>query len=130
VTHVTDRGGGYGGGWGESQDEFKRRVMGKKRDFSVTSCISFISSHRRKLVALTCLAIPCGSEFYQNITDPTTQQKPAIERSQESMKRSINAVEGVVTHPVSVCFIVGFIENHKTSHVWQCVMDALQNQSR
>jgi len=105
-------------------------VVETKRDFSVTSCISFISRHRRKLVALTCLAIPCGSEFYQNINESATQKNLEIRTMEKNMKRSMNALEGVVTNHVSVCFIVGFIENHKTSHVWQCAMDALQNQSR
>ncbi len=138
MTNVTDRGGGNGGGWGESQDEFKRRVMGKKRDFSVTSCISFISSHRRKLVALTCLAIPCGSEFYQNIISqpPTPQQQQAsvpiaktdidsaFDRAEELLKKLL--VRCIVEDSINYYFM----ENYKPSDGWQCAMDALQNQSR
>jgi hypothetical protein len=66
VTHVTDRGGGNGGGWGEIQDEFKRRVMGKKD----------------VLVGLLCAAcfIPIGYQHFfinQEIQSRTPQEKQA-----------------------------------------------------
>ncbi len=116
MTKVTDRGGGYGGGWGESQDEFKRCVMGKKRDFSVTSCISFISTHRRKLFALTCLAIPCGSEFYQNIISqpPTPQQQQAsVQIAKENIDSGLNRVKDFLEQPLVACVIEGRVRDNK-----------------
>ncbi len=118
---------------GRSQDECKRCVMEEETDFSVGSCIAFISRHRRKFVALACLAIPCGSEFYQNITSPPPnqqQQQASVRRAQENIDSGFNWAGEVLNKPASSCLIAGFIENHKTSDVWQCVMSSSGNNSR
>jgi hypothetical protein len=111
--------------------------MGEKRDFSVGSCIAFISRHRRKFVALACLAIPCGSEYYQNITSPPSnqQEQPAIERLKKNTTEYMAVSVGILRHPVSVCVIEGRVENNK-NHDRACknfifvmsVLDSLSHQ--
>ena len=115
MTNVTDRGGGYGGGWGESQDEFKRRVMGKETDFSVVSCIAFISRHRWKFVALACLAIPFGSEFYQNITSPPPnqqQQQESVRRAKTEINSAFDGLEKRL-EPFVECIVNGGVKSNQ-----------------
>jgi hypothetical protein len=125
VTKVTDRGGGYGGGWGESQDEFKRRVMGKKEAFLwIASSIAFV--------------VLSVDQTYKNqeIQSRTPQQQQnSVRIAKKNIDSSFNLVEKVSKYPMSKCFIADsikyyFTKNHKPSEGWQCAMNALQNRSR
>jgi hypothetical protein len=130
VTNVTDKGGGYGGGWGESQDEFKRRVMGKKRDFSV-DCV---------LVGLLCAAclIPFGHQHFfinQEIQSPTPQEKqPSAQITKATIDSGFKRFKDFLEQALVACVIQDlaqtFIGNHKPSDGWQCAMNALQNPPR
>jgi hypothetical protein len=127
VTKVTDRGGEYGGGWGESQDEFKCRVMGKKRDFSV----GYV------LVGLLC-CIPFIHQFVivnPEIQSPTLQQQQAsVQIAKENIDSGFNRVKDFLEQPLVACVIndltQDFMENYKPSDGWKCAMNALQNRSR
>ncbi len=128
MTNVTDRGGGYGGGWGESQDEFKCRVMEEETDFSV----GYV------LVGLLC-CIPFIHQFV--IVNPEIQsrapqqQQAPVPIAKTDIDSGFNLVEKVSKYPMSQCIIADsinyyFMKNYKPSEGWQCVMNALQNQSR
>jgi heme exporter protein D len=125
VTNVTDRGGGYGGGWGESQDEFKRRVMGKKEAFLwIASSIAFV-----------VLSVDQINKNQQIQSRASQQQQPSAQIIKATINSGFNLVEKVSKYPMSQCIIADsinyyFMKNHKPSEGWQCVMDALQNQSR
>ncbi len=127
MTNVTDRGGGYGGGWRESQDEFKRRVMEKTKAFlCIASCVAFV--------------VLSVDQSYKNqqIQSPTPQQQQAsVQRAQIAANTDSNFDwdKKFLEKPLVKCIIADTInyylmENYKSSEGWQCAMNALQNQSR
>jgi hypothetical protein len=103
VTNVTDRGGGYGGGWGESQDEFKRRVMEEETDFSV----GYV------LVGLLCF-IPFIHQFV--IVNPEIQSR-ASQQQQPSVpitKTNINSAFYELAKPLKPfveCIVDGGVKS-------------------
>jgi heme exporter protein D len=124
VTNITDRGGGYGGGWGESQDEFKRRVMGKKEAFLwIASSIAFV-----------VLSVDQINKNQQIQSRASQQQQPSAQITKATIDSGFNRVEDFLEQPLVACVIQDlaqtFIGNHKPSDGWQCALDALQNQSR
>ncbi len=112
---------------GENQDEFKCRVMGKKRDFSV-DCV---------LVGLLC-CIPFIHQFVivnPEIQSPTPQQQQASVPIAETKINSAFYELAKRLKPLVECIIADsinyyFMENYKPSDGWQCAMNALQNRSR
>jgi heme exporter protein D len=124
VTNITDRGGGYGGGWGESQDEFKRRVMGKKEAFLwIASSIAFV-----------VLSVDQINKNQQIQSRASQQQQPSAQITKATIDSGFNRVEDFLEQPLVACVIQDlaqtFIGNHKPSDGWQCALDALQNRSR
>jgi hypothetical protein len=125
VTHVTDRGGGNGGGWGESQDEFKRRVMGKTKAF-----LWFASS-----IAFVVLSFDQTYKNQQIQSRTPQQQQASVRIGKTKINSAFDGAEELFEKPLVKCIITDsinyyFMENYKPSDGLQCAMNALQNRSR
>jgi len=98
--------------------------MGKKEAFLwIASSIAFV-----------VLSVDQINKNQQIQSRASQQQQPSAQITKATIDSGFNRVEDFLEQPLVACVIndltQDFIGNHKPSEGWQCVMDALQNQSR